>query len=145
MGIRPAFAIATALAMGTLAAGGPASAADSCRPSALKGAYIFALSGFKITGESAAQRTPFAQSGREIFAGDGTLTGVGTASLNGAVVKLTWKGTYTLGADCAGTVTISDNTGETSHFDIFATPDGSNFTYVQTDKGVVNAGWERRQ
>lgn len=122
-----------------------AAAADGCTAGALKGAYIFALSGFKTAGESAAQRTPFAQSGREIFNGDGTMSGVSTASMNGTIVRLTYKGTYTVKPDCSGTVTFTDSQGQVANYDIFATPSGESFTYVQTDASVVSAGWERRQ
>ena len=149
MRVRPVHVIAFALALGTLSTArhdvSPAGAADGCSPTALKGAYVYALSGFKTSGESAAQRTPFAQSGREIFNGDGTMSGVAAGSFNGAIVHLTYKGTYTLAADCAGTVTFTDDKGQVAHYAIFATPDGANFTYVQTDATVVSAGWERRQ
>ena len=122
----------------------PSAAADTCSPRTLKGEYIYALSGFKTAGDSAAQRTPFAQAGNEQFKGDGTMAGAGTMSSNGVIAKVTYKGTYTLNADCSGTVTFTDNQGQVAHYDIFADNDGDSFTYLQTDAGIVSAGWERR-
>ena len=67
--------------------GGNSEAQSGCSVGTLRGAYIYALDGFTIAGEMASQRTPFAQAGREIFNGDGTMSGVGTANFNGTVVR----------------------------------------------------------
>jgi hypothetical protein len=140
------FGIAALLATGmAVASPGPARGVDACKLSALNGNYIFALTGFKTAGETAAQRTPFAQAGREFFDGKGSMNGMATASMNGAIVRLTYQGTYTINPDCSGKVTFKDSQGQQSNFDIFVTPDGSNLTYVQTDATVVSSGWERRE
>ena len=123
----------------------PASAGGGCSLRTLKGAYEYAGDGFKTAGDNAAQRTPFAQSGREVFNGDGTMSGMGTASMNGATVRLTYKGTYTLNADCAGAVTFTDNQGQASHYDIFVDAGGERLSWVQTDPSIVSAGWESRR
>ena len=124
---------------------GMSGAGEGCGPRTLKGSYVYALSGFKTGGETAAQRTPFGQAGREMFNGDGTMSGVGTASFNGKTARTTYKGTYTMNADCSGTVTFTDNQGQASNYDIFADHGGASFTYVQTDAAIVSAGWERRE
>lgn len=136
------------LAVGITAVGAGVTLSDAregCGPRTLKGSYVYALSGFKTAGETAAQRTPFAQAGREAFGGDGTMSGAGTASFNGKTARVTYKGTYTLNADCSGTVSFTDSQEQVSNYDIFVDPEGESFTYVQTDAAIVSAGWERRE
>lgn len=116
-----------------------------CSPFMLRGTYVYAQDGFNIAGDTAAQRTPFAQSGKEFFDGDGKMSGVFTASQNGKIVRGTYSGTYTLKSDCTGTVTFTDNMGQTFHYDIFVEVGGTEFSFIQTDAGVVTAAYERRQ
>jgi len=125
--------------------GSSSEAESGCSVASLKGAYIYAQDGFNISGETASQRTPFAQSGREIFNGDGTMSGVGTGNFNGLVAHLTYSGTYTVGADCTGSVTFTDNGGTVSHFDIAIEDGGAEFGFVQTDANIVTAAFERRR
>lgn len=125
--------------------GGDSEAQSGCSVATLKGAYLYALDGFIISGDTASQRTPFAQSGREIFHGDGTMSGVGTGNFNGVLAHLTYTGTYTVGADCTGSVIFTDNGGAVSHYDIAIEDGGAEFGFVQTDAGVVTAAFERRR
>lgn len=124
----------------------PVQAESKCTLSTLKGTYIYALDGFLIQGDNAAERTPFAQSGQETYDGHGFLTiGAASASMNGTIVRSTYAGTYTVNPDCSGTVTFTDNFNQTFHYDIFIRDDGREFVYTQTDAGVVTAGYERRK
>jgi hypothetical protein len=116
-----------------------------CAPFMLRGTYAYAQDGFNVAGDTAAQRTPFAQSGKEFFDGNGKMSGVFTASQNGKIVRGTYSGTYTLKSDCTGTVTFTDNMNQTFHYDIFVEVGGAEFSFVQTDAGVVTAAYERRQ
>jgi len=125
--------------------GGDSHAQSGCSVGTLRGAYIYAQDGFTVSGETASQRTPFAQAGREIFNGDGTMSGVGTANFNGAVTRLTYEGTYSVAADCTGSVTFTDGDGIVSHFDIAIVDGGAEFGFVQTDAGIVTAAFERRR
>ena len=50
------------------------------------------------------------------------------------------NGTYTVNADCTGSVSYSDGT----RYDQFVAPDGSQFVFVQTNPGTVAAGFEPR-
>ena len=124
--------------------GAGSAAAASCGPHSLKGRYAYAFSGFKTQGESAAQRTPFAQAGHEVYDGKGGVSGNATGSNNGTIVRVKYTGTYTVNADCSGSVTTTDDRGEAAHYDIFVPSDGSSILYIQSDSGVVSAGWERR-
>jgi hypothetical protein len=129
----------------TLGAGNPAEAGSKCTVGTLKGNYVYAQDGFTIEGDTAAQRTPFAQIGREIFDGKGNMSGTASASLNGTIVRSTYAGTYAVNSDCSGTVTFTDNFNQTFHYDIFIRDGGREFVFIQTDAGVVTAAYERRK
>lgn len=122
-----------------------AASKTSCRESSLKGYYIYAQDGFTVAGSEAAQRQPFAQAGREYYDGNGAVSGVYTASLNGKIVRGRYFGTYVIGPDCVGTVTFTDDQKQTFHYDIFSADGGDEFSFIQTDNGVVSASFERRR
>jgi hypothetical protein len=130
-----------ALALG---ASGPAHAAG-CTLATLKGTYVYALEGFKTTGDTAASRVPIASAGRDVYRGDGTVQGVDSTSVNGTVQRGPFKGTYTLASDCSGSVTLTDSSGATTHWDIYVLDSGAAVSFVQADPGMVASGVERRQ
>ena len=123
----------------------PQVAQNECTLETLKGNYMYAQDGFNIAGTTAAERTPFAQSGREIFDGMGTMSGVSTASLNGTIVRSTYAGSYTVNSDCTGMVTFTDNFGQVFNYDIFIEDGGKEFVFIQTDAGAATAAYERRR
>jgi hypothetical protein len=123
----------------------PTPNAPPCTLASLKGSYIYAQDGFIIAGSDASQRTPFAQSGREYFDGNGLMSGVYTASMNGRIVRGRYNGTYTIGADCVAAIVFTDNLGVTSHYDGYLADGGEEFAFVQTDTGVVTSAFERRR
>jgi len=90
-----------------------------CSNATLQGTYLFAYSGLQIVDS---QQVPFVFAGQDRLHGDGTLTGVNSFSVNGAISKnVTDTGTYTINPDCTGTsTTVDDGTGETAHFDLFS-------------------------
>ena len=146
--IRYAVRLATVASLLLAAAGcdgGNSEAQSGCSVGTLQGEYIYAQDGFTIAGETASQRTPFAQAGREVFNGDGTMSGVGTANFNGAVARVAYSGTYTVEPDCTGAVTFTDGDGVVSHYDIAVEDGGAEFGFVQTDANVVTAAYERRR
>ncbi len=110
---------------------------ESCSLATLKGDYLFAQDG-------TASGKPLAQSGKESYDGAGKVRGVSTISTNGTITRGTYTATYTMKADCTGTLTITDSAKKTYHYDFFTTPFGDDVVWVQTDPGSVSAGWERR-
>jgi hypothetical protein len=113
----------------------------SCSLATLQGTYIYAYEGFTIEN---GQQTPFAFAGQEVYYGDGTMTGVYSASTNGAVIQnIPYTGTYTVNADCTSTLTTTEELG-TFHYDQFLGPKGDEFSWVATDPGTVASGFERR-
>src|SRR5687768_1745501 len=110
----------------------------TCSLATLRGTYLFAGSGFTIEG---GDQVPLAAAGYEVYHGDGTQNFVASFSANGVITRhARVSGTHTINADCTGTATYTDGT----HFDLFIAPDGSMYTYIQTDPGVVLSGVVQR-
>lgn len=134
---------------GALGLAGPASAAPavsrshsaSCDAGTLDGTYLFAANGWLTSGGTA---IPFAFSGHETYSGDGTVHGVLTSSADGAIAQGTaFTGTYTVAANCTGSL-VTTLGGNSSHYDLYISPSGDDFTYTQTDSGVVLGATEHR-
>jgi hypothetical protein len=110
----------------------------TCSVATLKGTYLFAYDGLEIKDND---QVPFAFAGYEVYNGNGNVQGVASASVNGEITRNEpFSGTYTVNADCTGTITYTDGT----HYDQFIAPDGSLVTFVQTNPGTVAAGFELR-
>ena len=115
------------------------SAAAKCSEATLKGTYLFAQNGVEIKGN---EQRPFAIAGYDVFDGQGKVKGHASANFNGKITrsKEPLPGTYTVKANCTGTLTFTDGT----RYDIFIAPDGSMFTFVHTNPELVSAGFEQR-
>jgi hypothetical protein len=111
-----------------------------CSEATLDGTYLFAFNGVEI--KSNDEQVPFAIAGYEVFDGNGKARGVDSSNFNGEVTrKEPDSPTYTVKADCTGTVTFRDG----SRIDVFIAPDGSMFTFVQTKPSkIVGSGFEPR-
>jgi hypothetical protein len=108
-----------------------------CSEATLKGTYPFAQNGVEIKGD---EQRPFALAGYDVFDGQGGVKGVASGNFNGEVFrKDPFTGTYTIKANCTGTVTFRGVGGATTHGDIFIAPDGSMFAFVGTDPESVGA------
>jgi hypothetical protein len=111
-------------------------AAGKCAASTLNGTYVFAQDGYQIVGKD---RIPFAAAGSETYDGHGT--GVFSQSINGKSSRFAhYTIAVTVHSDCTATQTGTDQTGASVHFDFFLSPDGSKFTFVETDPGFVASG-----
>jgi hypothetical protein len=126
-----------ALAVGTGFAKDENDAGAKCSKATLHGTYLFAQDGVDVTGKDQA---PFAIAGMEKYDGNGKVKTVITANFNGDVVRHErLSGTYTVKADCTGTVTY----GPTEALDVFIAPNGSMFTFVQIKPSdAVTSGFE---
>ncbi len=113
--------------------------AVKCSEATLDGTYLFAQNGVEIKGD---EQRPFALAGYEVFDGNGKVKGVQSSNFNGEITRNErFSGTYSVNADCTGTVTYSDG----SRYDQFIAPDGSQLTFVQTHpKRLVTASFEPR-
>jgi hypothetical protein len=108
-------------------------AGAKCSEATLNGTYLFAHDGVKIKGND---QLPFANAGYEMFDGNGKVETVSSGNANGEITRKEHvSGTYTVKADCTGTAYGA--------FDLFITPDGSMFTFVQIKpKSNVTSGFE---
>jgi hypothetical protein len=88
------------------------------------------------------EQVPFAIAGYGVFDGNGKEKGVVSSNFNGEVTrKEPISGTYTVKADCTGTLTFADG----SQIDLFIAPDGSMFAFVQTKPSeLVGSGFQPR-
>ena len=132
-----------ALMLGVLAAGvvyanNEDAGAKKCSEATLHGTYLFAFNGVEITGNN--NQAPFAIAGYAVFDGNGKQKGVASSNFDGKVTRNeSVSATYTVKADCTGTVTYADG----SQIDVFIAPDGSMFTFVQTKPSeLVGSGFE---
>jgi hypothetical protein len=113
-----------------------ASSRAKCSVATLKGTYLFAQNGVEIKNND---QRPFALAGYDVFDGQGEVKGIASGNFNGEVFRNDrFTGTYTVKANCTGTLTIRD--GAATHGDIFIAPDGSKFAFVRTDPEDVAAG-----
>jgi len=146
---RIAITAAVVAAAGTAAAVGLAgfahattsagrASSPACKTATLRGTYLFDVNGWSVSGGT---DKPLAFAGTEYFDGAGHIRGSNAGSVNGAITpNVAYTGTYKVAADCTGTFTI----GTARHLDLYTSPDGSAFTYVQTDRGTIDAGLEQR-
>jgi hypothetical protein len=111
----------------------------TCSVATLRGTYLFAIEGIVV---NASQHLPFAGAGYEVYDGRGNVLVHVSLSQNGQITRnVEIPGTYTVDGDCTATSTLP---GTEEHFDMFVAPDGSMFTFVSTDPGVVFSGSELR-
>jgi hypothetical protein len=111
-----------------------------CSNATLKGTYLFAQNGVEIKGND---QLPFAIAGYDVFDGNGEVRGVSSGNFGGEVFrKDPFTGTYTVKANCTGTVTFRD--GAAAQGDMFIAPDGSKFAFVRTTPEDVSAGIDSR-
>jgi hypothetical protein len=99
-----------------------------CSEATLHGTYLYADHGFEIKGNA---QVPIAEAGYQVFNGNGKVKGVATGNFNGKIDfrKEPFSGTYTVKADCTGTLAFPDGL----EVDMFIAPDGSMFTTIQTN------------
>ena len=111
-----------------------------CSEATLDGRYLFAFDGHITKGKD---QGPFAVAGYQVFDGNGKAKGVSSFSVNGKITENEpFSSTYKVKADCTGTQVAE--AAITTEYDLFIAPDGSMYTFVQTDPGTVASGFELR-
>ena len=109
---------------------------QECRVQKLNGLYVFSATGYTFV-SGAPQPKAIVELIR--FNGDGTVVSPGsTRSINGVIARSTpgGTGTYTLDADCRGTLAFHEGPA----FDIFASPKGEDVWMIQTNPNNVFQG-----
>jgi hypothetical protein len=116
-----------------------ADARAKCSEATLHGTYLGAYDGVVTGGPD---KGPFAAAEYQWYDGNGNIEGIYSANFSRNITrKKDFSGTYTVKADCTGTVTFTDG----SRYDLFIDPDGNRFTFVQTyPPEVMASGVEQR-
>jgi hypothetical protein len=112
---------------------------SACRNADLRDNWVIQASGDNITTGGS-----FSQVGKLRFNGEGSVAGTTGSSLNGVIVRHTVSGTYSVREDCTLSISLTDENGVATH--IFGTffGDGSEFTFIDSDEGVVIPGGARQ-
>jgi len=131
----------TLLVLVSLCAAAPttASADDhECSIATLRGAFGFTFSGTVRTATGVSQRGGI---GRFEIDGQGNIAGAITSNADGVVLHRPLVATYTVDADCTGTIAVDflDAIGGHATFDMVIDDDGREFRTVSTPPpGAVN-------
>jgi len=99
--------------------------------------------GFSKTGQFYADGygyLPLSGNGRLQGDGNGNITGFDTILADGTVYKRTFTGTYTVNADCSGTVSLTFSDQTNMHGDIVIVNDGKEVLYNDTDTDFIYHG-----
>jgi hypothetical protein len=123
-----ACAIGSSLALGCFLLISPMAhgAQETCSVGKLQGRYVFTGQGSNL------------HYGAFDFDGAGKFLGKQTSlRYKTALQREALSGTYTLDADCTGTMTLEGQLGGTAHWDVFVTNDGKKGRMIRTDSGVM--------
>jgi hypothetical protein len=96
-------------------------AQQECSVGMLRGHYVFTGHGENL------------HYGTFDFDGTGKLLGKQTSLRENVAQRETLMGTYTMDADCTGTMTFDGQPGGTAHWDVFVTRDGKKGNMIRTD------------
>jgi hypothetical protein len=127
--------VAVVLSLGALTAV-TTSAQGQCSSQMLKGQYVLAGRGYIEPGDPGVQRM---HRGILVFDGAGNVTGKQSSSRAGKIGHEKPSGTYTLDADCSGTMTFGSvaKSGAQIHWDFYITQDGRMGEMLRTDDGSM--------
>ena len=111
-------------------------AEEQCTTQKLQGQYVFFGRGFIEAAEPGVQRNHY---GVFVFDGSGKLTGKQSSSRGGKIGREKLEGTYTLDADCSGTMSFAfyNNPRSLTHWDIYVTKDGTKGHIIRMDEGSM--------
>ncbi len=111
-------------------------AQKQCTTSTLRGQYVFTGRGFIEPVEPGVQRMHY---GIFVFDGAGKLSGKQSSSRGGKIGREKLEGTYTLDADCSGTMTFGFilKPDSQTHWDIYVTKDGKTGHMIRMDDGAM--------
>ena len=103
----------------------------TCSNATLQGMYLYSYTSTK-------EGVPFSEVGFEYYDGKGNI--VDKSADSGVQAIDTSLGTYSINPDCTGVSTYSAN----ENYNIFVSPDGDSFTFIEYDPGTVVSGVEKR-
>lgn len=122
----------------------------ACRVAVLRGGYGAGTTGLINSSSNANDITipsfvPFAEAAYFLFDGHGNLSGSSSVTFGGIVSAVTFTGSYTVNANCTGSMTVETSDGDSVHRNLIIVDDGKEVEFVSTDPGVVIAGYLKKQ
>ena len=143
---RSLVVIGIAIALGSWArkmtAPPKAHADDGCTNASFSGAYGYVNSGFFYTPSLGI----FGASGRFVSDGNGNLTGSDTLNIDGGLNRgRKYTGTYSINADCTGSMVFQISATGTNNFDIVLTDNGREVKLIETDPNTIITGTAHQQ
>jgi len=117
-----------------LAVSGNAAAQQTCNLGSLQGRFVFTGRGFIEAVQPGIQRMHY---GVFVFDGAGKFTGKQSSSRGGTIGREKLEGSYTLDADCTGTMTFGGimNPSSQVHWDLYVTEDHKRGHMIRMDEG----------
>ena len=109
---------------------------SGCTPAVLTGHYVFAGRGYIEPVEPGVERVHY---GQLTFDGVKIVKGKQTSSRGGKIAREALEGTYSLDADCSGTMTLqfAGRPDSVTHWDFYVTSDGKLGHMIRTDAGSM--------
>jgi hypothetical protein len=115
----------------------PLAHAAVCDPVAFQGPYGFQLSGTTTIGS---KPQPAAASGRLVFDGSGSVSGISSVKFTGLLLGNPVTGMYEAKADCSVSWSLQDDSGNFQHFEGTMSAYGKRVTFRQSDPGGARDG-----
>src|SRR5215204_218286 len=120
--------LVTLLALSTSAS----AAEETCNLGALQGRFVFTGRGFIEAVQPGVQRVHY---GIFVFDGAGKFAGKQSSSRGGKIGREKLEGSYTLDADCTGTLTLGGILAGQTHWDLYLTEDRKRGHIIRMDEG----------
>lgn len=112
----------------------PVAAAADCSVDVLRGRYVFTHRGFLDPGAPTVKRIHY---GLITFDGAGKFSGKQSSSRGGKIGRENIVGSYTVDADCSGTITMTTGAHKPTHWDIYLTEDHKRGHMIRMDEGSM--------
>ncbi|MBZ5595498.1 MAG: hypothetical protein LAP39_24910 [Acidobacteriia bacterium] len=109
-----------------------------CKSATLSGAY-----GYLMTGQiflSQVGFVSFTDSGSLTWNGSGKVTGSSTLNVDGQIASRTLTGTYTVNADCTGSLKYTDNLTNSASINMVIIGSGVQIQFMESDSGAAISG-----
>ena len=115
----------------------PVVRATPCTLASVKGTYGISTVGVGLNGSAQPSSSVY-----QITAdGAGHVTGLATKSIDGAIVTFTFTGTYTIGSNCTGTATFTNQHGQVEHDNFVLDSANKGAFLIQTDGNHVQSSF----
>jgi hypothetical protein len=149
MSIKTVFAILALVTLGLLigrfTAQPVARAQGGCTVANLKGAYGLAVNGFFYDNQGS--QGVYSSAGLALADGNGGITGTDTVNVDGSATRgRQFTGTYTVNADCTGTMNLRDATNiPITNMDMVITNGGKDVVMTDYDTDLILNGTAKLQ